>query len=49
MSKISFKILIFVSVKIISLGEQLILNHFLITSIFEVVHFLKSGPIFVTS
>ena len=48
MSKISFIILIFVSVKIIRLGEQLIINHFLITSFFEVVHFLKLGPIFVT-
>ena len=50
MSKISFIILIFVSVEIIRLGEQLIINHFLITSFFEVlVHFLKLGPIFVTS
>ena len=44
MSKISFIILIFVSVEIIRLGEQLIKNYFLITSFFEVVHFLKLGP-----
>ena len=49
MSKISFIILIFVSVKIIRLGEQRIINHFLITSFFEVVYFLKLGPIFVAS
>ena len=49
MSKISFIILIFVSFKIIRLGEQLIIHHFLVTSFFEVVHFLKLGPIFVTS
>ena len=49
MSKISFIILIFVSVKIIRLGVQLIIYQFLITSFFEVVHFLKLGPIFVTS
>ena len=49
MSKISFEILIFVSVKYIRLGEQLMINHFLITSIFEAVHFLKLGPIFVIS
>ena len=36
MSKISFIILIFVPFKIIRLGEQLIINHFLITSFFEV-------------
>ena len=48
-SKISFMILIFVSVRIIRLGEQLIINNFLITSFFEVVHFLKLGPIFVAS
>ena len=44
MSKISFIILIFVSVKIIRLGEQLIIKPF-----FEVVHFLKLSPIFVDS
>ena len=49
MSKISFIILIFVSVKIIRLGEQLIINLFLISSFFEVVHFLKLDPIFVAS
>ena len=49
MSKISFIILIFVSVKIIRLGEQLIINHFLITSFFVVVRFPKLGPIFVDS
>ena len=49
MSKVSSIILIFVSVKIIRLGEQLMINHFLITSFFEVVHFLKLGPIFVAS
>ena len=48
MSKISYIILIFVSVKIIILGEQLN-NHFMINSFFEVVHFLKLGPIFVAS
>ena len=36
MSKISFIILIFVPFKIIRLGEQLKINHFLITSFFEV-------------
>ena len=49
MAKVSFIILIFVSVKIIRLGEQLIINHFLITSFFKVVQFLKLGPIFVAS
>ena len=49
MSKISFIILIFVSVKIIRLGVQLMIYQFLITSFFEVVYFLKLGPIFVTS
>jgi hypothetical protein len=48
-TKISFIILIFVCVVITRLGEQLIINHFLITSFFEVVHFLKLGPIFVAS
>jgi hypothetical protein len=47
MSKISFIILIFVSVIITRLGDQIIINHFLITSFFEVVHFLKLGPILV--
>ena len=47
MSKISFIILIFVSVKIIRLGMQLMINLFLI--FFEVVYFLKLGPIFVAS
>ena len=45
MSKISFIILIFVSVKIIRLGVQLMIYQFLITSFFEVVYFLKLGPI----
>ena len=36
MSKIIFIILIFVSVKIIRLGEQLLINHYLITSFFEI-------------
>ena len=36
MSKISFMILIFVSVEIIRLGEQLIKNHFLIIQFLEV-------------
>ena len=36
MSKISFIILIFVSAEIMRLEEQLIINHFLITSFFEV-------------
>ena len=49
MSKDSFIILIFVSVKIITFGEQLITNNFLVTSFFEVVHFQKLGPIFVAS
>ena len=49
MSKISFIILIFVSVKIIRLGVQLMIYQFLITSFFEVVYFLKLGPIFVAS
>ena len=49
MSKISFIILIFVCVKIIRLGEKLMINHFLITSFFEVVHFLRLGPIFDAS
>ena len=49
MSKISFIILIFVSVKIIRSGVQLMINQFLITSFFEVVHFLKLVPIFVAS
>ena len=44
MSKISFMILIFVSVKIVRLGEQLMIKPF-----FEVVYFLKLGPIFVAS
>ena len=48
-SKIGFIILIFVSVKIIRLGKQLMINQFLITSFFEVIHFLKLGPIFVAS
>ena len=46
-SKISFIILIFVSVKIIRSGVQLMINQFLITSFIEVVHFLKLVPIFV--
>ena len=37
MSKISFIILIFVSVKIIRLGVQLMIYQFLITSFFEVL------------
>ena len=49
MSKISFMILIFVCVKIIRLGVQLMIHQFLITSFFEVVYFLKLGPIFVAS
>ena len=49
LSKISFIILIFVSVKIIRLGVQLMMYQFLITSFFEVVYFLKLGPIFVAS
>ena len=49
MSKISFIILIFLSVKIIRLGVQLVIYQFLITSFFEVVYFLKLGPIFVAS
>jgi hypothetical protein len=49
MSKIIFIILIFVYVRIIRLEEQLIINHFLITSFFEVVQFLKLGPIFDAS
>ena len=49
LSKISFIILIFVSVKIIRLGVQLMMYHFLITSFFEVVYFLRLGPIFVAS
>ena len=49
MSKISFIILIFVSVKINRLGVQLMIYQFLITSFFEVVYFLKLGPIFVAS
>ena len=48
-SKISFIILIFASVKIIRLGVQLMIYQFLITSFFEVVYFLKLGPIFVAS
>ena len=47
MSEISF--IIFITIKIIRLGEQFIITHFLITSFFEVVHFLKLCPIFVTS
>ena len=49
MSTISFIILIFVSIKIIRLGVQLMLYQFLITSFFDVVYFLKLGPIFVAS
>ena len=49
MSKTSFIILIFVSVKVIRLGVQLMIQQFLITSFFEVVYFLKLGPIFVAS
>ena len=49
MSKISFIILIFVSVKINRLGEQLMINQFPKTSFFEVVRFLNLGPIFVAS
>ena len=49
MSKISFIILVFVSVEIIILGVQLMIYQFLITSFFEVVYFLKLGPIFVAS
>ena len=49
MSKFSFIILIFVSVKIIRLGVQLMIYQLLITSFFEVVYFLKLGPIFVAS
>ena len=49
MSKISFIILIFVFVKIIRAGKQLIMIYFLITLFFEVVDFLKLGPIFVVS
>ena len=49
MSKISIIILIFVSVKIIRLGVLLMIYQFLIASIFEVVYFLKLGPIFVAS
>ena len=49
MSKISFIILIFVSVKIIKLGVQLMIYQFLITSFFEVFYFLKLGPVFVAS
>ena len=43
MSKISLIILIFSSVKIIGLGEQLIIKPFFITSFFEIVCFLKLG------
>ena len=49
MSKISFIILMFVSVKIIRLGVQPMMYQFLITSFFEVVCFLKLGPIFFDS
>ena len=49
MSKISFITLIFVSVQIIRLGEQLIIFFFFDNFIFEVVRFLKLGPIFVDS
>ena len=49
MSNASFTILIFVSVEIIRLGVQLMIYQFLITSFFEVVYFLKLGPIFVVS
>ena len=49
MSKTGFVILIFVSLKIIRLGAQLMIYQFLITSFFEVVYFLKLGPIFVAS
>ena len=49
MSKISYIILIVVSVNDIRLGEQLIINHFLITSFIEVVHFLKLAAIFAAS
>ena len=47
MSKYSVIILIFVSVKIIRLEEQLITNHFFITSLYEVYSsFSKIGPYF---
>ena len=49
MSKVSFIILIFVSVKIIRLEEQLIIKPFLDNLMFEVVRFLKLGPIFLDS
>ena len=49
MSKVSFIILIFVSVKIIRLGKQLRIKPFFDNLIFELVHFLKLGPIFVNS
>jgi len=48
MSKISFNILIFVAIKIIRLGVQLMIYQFLITSFFELVYFLKLGPIVVS-
>ena len=48
MSKVSFIILIFVSVKIIRLGEQLIIKAFVDNLIFW-SSFLKLGPIFVDS